>query len=148
MSLPKSKSFERYLTDEKFKGEIDALFSRVEPYVNDFAKTHSLELVKWYHDLPVWILRWQERSLTRLIHLGAAQSDEMPALAIAVDAYRDVLKQKIRYGLPRAIFVGRIRAHSIEEVPGVVIEFLQGAFEKARTLSEQDLKEAGTFTRP
>lgn len=148
MPLLRSRTFDRYVKDQQFRERVDYLFAKVEPYVDEFARDHGLDLDKWYHDLPTWILRWCNEDVTRLIYLVAAQSRRTTALSVAILAYKDDVVRQIRYGLPRAILLSPIPMDKIEKEPYVVTELLTEASTRANNISDQDFKELGHFSRP
>ena len=149
MALPKSKTFEKYLIDAEFRARVDLVFERVEPYITEFASSHSLELDKWYHDLPLWTLRSRTGRMVRLIHLAASQADDLPALRVMVNAYMDVPDRNVRYSLPRAILMPHVSESEVNHEPYLIAKSLEEAFHRVKDISERELTaEDGQFTRP
>ena len=145
--LPKSKTFERYLTDEEFRRRVHGLFDKVDLHVDEFARFFEIALDRWYHDLPAWILRWEEKNVTRLIHLGPT-SDDMPAVSAAIDAYQDDPAKNVRYGLEHTIVLEPIPGSYIMKRPFLVKALLFEAYDRAKSLSAQDFTERSSFTAP
>jgi hypothetical protein len=149
MALPESKTFERFLQDERFRRQVMDAFRAAGPYIEKFALGNGLHLSKWYHDLPTWLIEWQEpgASLTRAIHIGVAQNDAVQ-LGVAVDAYQDDPEQNTRHALPRALPVGQVSVEEIAGRPWAIDDLLQKAYHKGLQISPDSLTTTSHATRP
>jgi hypothetical protein len=70
------------------------------------------------------------------------------ALSVAVLVYNDDEARGVRYGLPHGIVLGSIPVDKVEKEAHLVTELLTEAATKANSLSAQDFKELGNFSRP
>ena len=147
MMLPTSVTIQRYLSDPHFKDHIDNLFAKVEKHVDDFALSHEVLLIKWYRDLPIWVLRWVSADITRLINVGATQKYNAPALAVAVDAYRDDLENYLRHSLRKSKRAGVFREAELLDKLGLITSSLDKAFDIANELSDRSLTEERALPR-
>lgn len=87
----------------------------------------------------MWMLRLPGKDVKSVIHIGATQIDGVPALSVAVDAYKDDESGGARYGLPRAIIIGRVSKGAPERMK----DLLESARDQAGRLSDRAFKRIG-----
>lgn len=142
------ETFERYRNEEEFRIIIDRMFSKVEPFIDEFARLHSLTVRKWYNSAPTWFLRWHDKDAIRLVYIVAGQYRKVPNLSVSAYAYTDDLTRRTRYGLQRAIVLeSPIPEDKILTEPDVVTNFLVEAFAKANDISNKDFIELGALSK-
>ena len=145
MTLPTSEILERYFSDEAFRNRVDKLFKNVEPYIDQFASSNQLDLHKWYHDTPIWMLILERKPITRIIHVGPAEINNDLTISTVVAAYKDTSGE--RYATPKGIIVDRISESTVEIKPYQITDLLERAIALVKGIEEKDLTLRSTFTR-
>ncbi len=128
--------------DKAYTEAVESLFAGVEPHLDAFSMTHSLELLRWYHDAPVWIFTWKADGLARSIHVGPTGDTTQLGISVAVDAYQAYvsgLTGTERKALKRGIVIGKLGSPVIESDPEQVMKLLEKAYKRASAVSEADL---------
>jgi len=137
MALPESEVINKYLQDIDFQSEIDALFRESEPIIDRFCVENGLMIDKWYHDLPLWIARWQKGDQSqRLLYLGPGSIDENPSLGLAAYAYRDLAGG--RYGLSQGEQAGSITKEMVHGDRENIRSVFRSAYIRANSFSMEN----------
>lgn len=108
MTLKQEELFAKYANSKPLRKRIDSLFTSTEKYFEEAAKEHRLQLRKWYHDAPLWMLFFPAGPCTRVMHVGPTMIGGELSLTIAITAYRDEADKSVRHVLPQAKIIGRI----------------------------------------
>ncbi len=143
--LPGNIVFEKYQADRAFAKSVDALFDTAEPDIDRFAKRRRIPLDPWYHDLPIWIMKWEEGGMTRTIQIVAGlntPSDE-PLLSIVSIVYRD--EREFRKTQNTGTVAGGLRYQELKDGEKT-IQLLEAAFKNAERVSELELTATRTFS--
>jgi len=83
--------FNQYAADPIFAAAVDALFESARPHVLRFADKHAMELEAWPHDLPIWMLRWEDNGVTTRVRYscGVAGGTAPGATLLAQSLFSD-----------------------------------------------------------
>jgi hypothetical protein len=141
MSLSTMTVIEEYSANKTFRHKVDGLFALVAEHLEGFAASHSLQLHRWYHDAPIWILSQEEKGIMRNIHVGPTSdvSTGEVGLGVAVDAYQAEATLPQRKSLKSGRVMGQVTEAGLREDSGQLVDLLEKAYQRGKRIKEKDL---------
>ena len=142
-AIPQEELFAKYAKSKRLRKRVDFLFTSTEEHLEELARLHNLQLRKWYHDAPLWMLFLPEDEYTRVMHVGPTMIDGELSLTIAITAYKDDVNNGVRYLMPKAEIIGRIPEsvfqQKAESLGTVVRDLVLEGYRTGVNIAEADL---------
>ncbi|HXF50904.1 MAG TPA: hypothetical protein VNM43_04410 [Dehalococcoidia bacterium] len=161
-----SESMEGVETFRQLDRLPDAIGEVISNVLEDYARGRGLELIAWYHDLPIWMLeaKPQDHRVRRIQVSACRDRNENLALVATADMYElgpDGAVARVVRSLPRSCVENLVIApspwwlpemrevqpeafhHWRAELPKALPEMLDRVWKAAEAITEKDLEPIG-----